>query len=111
MATFSAVFAPATTDATAKVSALAAATSSGEVVLNKDAKFVVIANTTPGVTATTPGIHVKFGQSGMAAATAASFFIPVNTYVSFDLSNAWDRMRFFNQDTVTVDIYVMQLSD
>lgn len=111
MATFSAVFAPSTSNATAKVTALAAGTSSGEVVLNKDAKFVVIANPTPGVTPTTAGVHVKFGQSGMAAADATGFFIPINTYVSFDLSNAWDRMRFFNQDTVTVDIYVMELSN
>lgn len=111
MATFSAVFAPGTANATVKVSALAGGASSGEVVLNKDAKFVIIGTTTPGQTATTPGLNVEFGRTGMAAATATGFFIPLNTYVSFDLSNAWDRMRFFNQDSVTVDIYILQLSN
>jgi hypothetical protein len=110
MATFSAVFAPGSTNATAKVTALAAAASSAEVVFNKNAKIVIVAAPQAAAT-TTPGIKVKFGQSGMAAADATGFFIPTGVYVSFDLSNAWDRVRFFNGSSASVDIYVMQLSD
>jgi hypothetical protein len=110
VATFSAIFAPGTANATAKVTALATVTSSAEVVFNKNAKIVIVA--TPNTAAGThAGVTVKFGQSGMAAADATAFFIPLNTYVSFDLSNAWDRVRFFNTDSTAVDIYIMQLSD
>jgi hypothetical protein len=111
MATFSAVFAPSTANSTVKVSALAGATSSAEIDFNKDAKIVIIASPN-AVSSTLPGVFVKFGQAGMSAADATGFFIPINTYVSFDLSNAWTAVRFFNQDpSVAVNIYIMQLAN
>lgn len=116
MAVFSAVFRPS--DSTGgiekvnKVTALAAAASSAEIVLGTNVPFAIVAIPigTPGAT-TGANINVRFGPLGLGAATAADFGIPVNVVLTFDTGSGFQSVRVFNNCTTSaVDVYVMPLS-
>jgi hypothetical protein len=119
MATFHAVWKP--TDAVggieqvSKSAALAAAASTGEIVLGNNQIFSIVAYGT-AVVATTNNINVRFGTSGMSAATNADMGLPCGTPTSdaspifFDTGDSFDRIRVFNNAAQPVDVYVCKMS-
>lgn len=101
MAVFSAILVPSN-DAPIKVAALAASTSSAELVMSNNRIFAINAD---------QDITIRFGTSGMAAADATFYRIPANQQTTFDLGGAFDRIRVFNQAAATAaNVYIELLS-
>lgn len=122
MATFSAIFSPAGARAgggaqdTQKVSALATVTSSSALSIGIREKIVVVVVPTPGGTAPVDGANIRFTLSTSTAsstASAADFMIPLNAALTFDMSDAFDQVSFFNPNGagMTLDVYVMRLAN
>lgn len=116
MATFAAVFSPASAsggvESVTKVAALAPAASSAEIVLGQNQLFAISAIPvgTPGAT-TGAYINLEFGPAGLGAATASDFGIPVNQVLTFDTGEQFKSIRVFNNCTTTnVDVFVLKLS-
>lgn len=99
MATQSAIFIPEAGNG--QTASLAAATSTGELVIGTNRIFAVNA---------TDDVNIKFGNSGMAAASAADFRIPANTVATFDLGSYTDRVRLFNNTAASVTYWILMLS-
>lgn len=65
---------------------------------------------------TTNNINVKFGPSGLGAATVADMGLPISgpTFsvapVIFDTGDEFQSIRIFNNSTASVVIYVMKLN-
>lgn len=101
MATLDAVFHPGD-DEGGKLDNLAAVTSSAEIVIGNHVIFVVSG---------TGAFHIRFGNSGMGAAAATSFYVPSGAMPMFDLGKAWDRIRIFNPDAAaTIDVHYLILA-
>lgn len=100
MATYTAIFVPAKPLPT-KVSALAASTSSAELVFSNYAILAISA---------TGDCHVAFGNSGMADAATTGWRITSGAVHQFELSGAYDRIKIFNPNAGAIDVYVMPLA-
>lgn len=100
MATFQAIFVPATPTPT-KSAGLGGTTSTAEIVFNNNAIIAVQA---------TGNCQIRFGNAGMAAADNTAWFIPSGATQEFDLGSAYDRVRIFNPGASAIDVYIMQLS-
>lgn len=83
MAVFSHVAVPAASRA---VKTNVSAASSAEVVVAKNALVMFVADA---------ALNLRFGRSGMGAATNADMLIPANTPMTFDLGDEFDRYRVF----------------
>lgn len=100
MATRKMIAVPGTEGGTT-VSALATVSSSAEIVIGNNAIFMISA---------TGPINIRFGKSGMAAASASDFYLPMNSPATFDLSDIHDRIRVFNPGTGSIDVHILPLS-
>ena len=104
MAVFSSVFG-FSGDATQKVAALAASTSSAEIILQENQLFAVMATG-----AGSGDFHLAFGNSGMAAAAVTNFRFPGKQVFTLQTGDHFDRLRVFNPDGVnTLDVYIQVL--
>jgi hypothetical protein len=125
MATYAAIFAPGGNPSgggaqdTQKVTALAITTASSVLTIGVRNKIVVVVVANPGATAgaATNGANIRFslaGSGGSSTASTADFMIPLNSAFTFDMSDAFNQVSFFNNNTATggtVDIYVMRLAN
>jgi hypothetical protein len=102
MAVFNAILVPGKERGT-KIAALAAITSSAEVLLGPNVIFAINA---------TKDITIAFGATGMGAALATDGFrIPANSTFTFDMGRSLTAFRVFNLDgAATADVYYMPLS-
>lgn len=66
---------------------LGAAASTAEIVLGNEAVFAITC---------TGDFHVKFGNSGMAAAAATDFQYPANSVQTLQTGDHTDRIRIFS---------------
>lgn len=91
--------ASSTADITA---ALATVTSSAEIVLGPNRIFNITA---------TGALTIRFGVSGMPAASAADFQIPANTVMTFSLGPVGgnDRIRVFNTTASSITYWIQPL--
>jgi hypothetical protein len=89
------------TDEPQKVTALAAAAASGEIILGFNRLVAVNA---------TADTWIRVGRAGMVAPTAADFRIPANSTFTFEMGGQFDRVRFFNNTAAAEDIYIEPLS-
>ena len=95
MASLDAVFVPANQRGT-KIAALGAATSSAE--------QAVCRNCIVAITAT-GAYHIRWGQTGMSAATADDFYVPSGVVFQWDASREWTFFRVFNPAGAAIDIH------
>lgn len=95
-------------DATQKTTALGATTASGEIVLGTNALFIIVGRGS-GANVLGGAFNLVFGNSGMGAPTAANFQLPGATVHRFQTGDHTDRIRVFNPDATTTDIYVQRL--
>lgn len=79
---------------------LATVTSTAELVFTNRSRIAIVVS---GLAA------VRFGNSGMAAASASDALIPPNTMVIFNLGDAYDRIRIFNTTAGTINYSVYPL--
>ncbi len=108
MAVLSAIFA-FSAEKPQKVTALAAATSSAEIVIGKDRKIAIVCTANGAQVA--QSFTIAFGTAGMAAADATNMAIPLNTIAVFTMGNAADRIRVFNLGAAAADIWIQPLSN
>ena len=76
--------------------------SSAEIVLGNNAIFEV---TTNGTTAA----YIKFGNAGMAVATANDILLPQNFQTLWETGSAFDRVRVFSPTGSTI-VSIQKLS-
>jgi hypothetical protein len=94
---------------------LTTGTSSAEIVLGQRQLFMVTAFAQATGT-TTNNLNLRFGTSGMSAATVADMGLPINgpTFsvlpMVFDTGEEFDRIRIFNNSTASIVYYVMKLN-
>src|SRR5690348_17084315 len=93
MADFAGIFVPPA-PGQAQSSTLATVTSTAELVFGNRTRLAIVV---------TGAAAVRFGNSGMAAASAADALIPPNTLVVFNLGDAYDRIRIFNVGASTIN--------
>jgi len=55
-------------------------------------------------------VMIRFGTTGMSAASATNFRIPANSYVQFDLGTQLSHIRLFNNGSVTANWFIQYLS-
>ncbi len=97
MAVFSSIFIPSG-QPPVKIAALATTTASAEQVFGNNSIIAVNAD---------QDITINWGQSGMAAPTTTDFRLPAGTTMLFDLGQAYDRFRVFNQSSTTAaNVYI-----
>jgi len=85
-----------------KIAALAAVTSSAEQSLGSNRIFAINA---------TQDITIKFGVTGMGAATAADFRVPASQTQVYDTGFEFTHIRVFNlHASSTADVYIQFLS-
>lgn len=87
MALQTTVFAFDTGAGSAATATLGAAASSAEIVFANDSILLITC---------TADFHVKFGNSGMAAAAATDFQFPANSVQQLYLGDHCDRIRIFS---------------
>ncbi len=75
--------------------------SSSEIVINKRARIDIAVN---------GAAFVAFGNSGMAAASAADIPLFANTHNFFNLGDQYDRVRIFNNSGATITYWVTPFS-
>lgn len=80
--------------------ALAATTSTGEIVLNRYTLFAFNATT---------DMNIRFGNAGMPAASATDYRIPANTIVVYQIPAQYDRMRVFNPTAGSGNYFIQPL--
>lgn len=104
MATFAAVMAPASASGGVNdvQNATVTAASSGEIVCGFRT-IIRVSNGAVGIA------NIKFGVSGMGAATATDHIIGTNQFQDFDLGEEFDRVRIFAAGTSVV-VTVMRLA-
>lgn len=100
MAVQDAIFAPGKERGN-KIAALAATTSSTEQSLGSDVIFAINSPV---------DIHIRFGVTGMGAATVADFRIPAEATLTFQTGQAFTHIRVFNSDASATDVYILPLS-
>ena len=101
MATLDAILVPAKERGT-KVAALAAVTSTAEILIGHNVLLAVNAD---------QDITVRFGPTGMAAADTTDFRIPQNVTIVFDMGRGVDYIRLFNNAAATAaNIWYLPLS-
>lgn len=103
MATFSAVFTPSGsgTGTTADLNAsLAATTSTAAITLEHNRLFAINAD---------GDINIRFGNSGMDAASGADYRIPAGTTAVYDLGNAFTRIRLYNPGGSSINYWIQPL--
>ena len=83
-----------------KIAALATVTSSTEQVLGEQTIFAINSD---------EDAHIRFGITGMGAATVADFRIPANVTQVFGMSS-FTHIRVFNNGAGDSDIYIYPLS-
>lgn len=98
MAIFSSVLAPAGAgqDLTASIGTT---TSSAEILLTAYQYFAICAN---------QDINIRFGPTGVSAASASDFRIPANTIAIYPVSKQNPALRIFNPDASTSVTYWIQ---
>src|SRR5580704_5299 len=98
MATISSIFVPAggstagsnTADVNGTVSATS---SSSEIILSRYQVFAINAN---------GDVNIRFGNSGMPAAAATDFRIPVGFIATYQIPQQYDRFKLYNPGGTTV---------
>jgi hypothetical protein len=104
LATFAAFMAPGEgaggSDGTI-TTAVSANASTAEIVIGFRYIFSIICDS---------DMHVKWGVSGMAAATASNFLIPAKMLVTMDMGESFDRVRVFTATGATGNIYILPLT-
>lgn len=105
MAIFTSIFVPAggstAGSTTADLSGTVLATSSSaEIVLYRYQLFVINAN---------GDINIRFGNSGMPAAAATDYRIPVNGTAVYQLPQQYDRFRLYNPGASSVTYWIQPL--
>lgn len=106
MAIFTSIFVPkggstagsTTNDLTATI---ATVTSSAEIVLGRYTIFAINANT---------DLNIRFGNSGMPAASVADFRLPANAIAVYQVPAQWDRLRVFNPSGGNSTYWIQPLS-
>jgi hypothetical protein len=79
---------------------LAATTSTAEIVLGQGQLFALTA---------TGAICIKFGNSGMSAASGSNFQLPANAIAEYTMGQAQDRMRLYNPGATSITYYIQVL--
>lgn len=80
---------------------LGATSSSAELTLGTNRIFSIVA---------TADVNVKFGNTGMGAASANDYRIPANQQTTFDTSDQWSRIRVFSTAGGTYHIQFLSRS-
>lgn len=107
MAVFTSVFG-FSGDATQKTTALATVTASAEIIIGPEALFAIVGRGS-GANVLGGAFNLVFGNSGMAAPTAANFQMPGATVFFLQTGDHADRIRVFNPDATAIDVYVQRL--
>jgi len=76
-------------------------TSTAEIVIGKNRLFAINAD---------QDVYLAFGNAGMSAASTANWRLPANVIATFDLADAFDRIRAFNNSASTANIAILFLS-
>lgn len=98
MATFDAVFTPCENDATGTVTTAA---SSAEIAIAPNQIFYLIAN---------GDANIRFGATGLAAATANNFYLPAKTGARYDSGRTGLALRIFNPTGSTITWWIQNLA-
>lgn len=98
MATYESVFIPEAKDVTAT---LATVTATAEILIGINNIFAIQA---------TDDMHIKFGTTGMAAASASNWKIPAGSIFKYDMGRAVDTIRLFNPTGATITYWIQFLS-
>ena len=98
MSTFASVLHPVPEN---KNGTVGAGVSSAEISIGNNRIFVLNAD---------QDVMIKFGLTGMSAATATDFRIMANTYVIFDMGTQVGFIRLFNNGASTANWFVQYLS-
>jgi hypothetical protein len=115
VATFAAIFAPASASGGIEDSQKAAGVvnlaSSAEISVGVRQIVNIFAVPTPGQ-APNGYSNVRFGPAGLGPAAATDFPLPDNTLVTVDLGEEFASIRFFNNSSIagTRDYYVARLA-
>lgn len=104
MATFASIMAPASASGGVNdvQNATVTAASSAEITVGFR-QIIAVSNGSIGTA------NIKFGVSGMGAAVATDFIVPINSTTYWDLGEEFDRIRIFAAGTAVV-VTVMRLS-
>lgn len=78
--------------------ALTANTSTGEIVMTTDRKFMFVSAV---------AVNIAFGNAGMNAATTSDVLVPANTPMFFELSH-FDRVRLISASAGTYCILPLE---
>lgn len=81
-------------------------TSTAEIVLGPNAIFAIRATS---ATAGSGDFNLKFGNSGMAAASATDFQFPSNQVFTLQTGDHTDRIRIFNPGAAAITYWVQRL--
>ena len=98
MATYTAIFVPTGEVDTASLNAT---TSTAAIVIGNNRLFAITAT---GV------IHIAFGNSGMAAADANDFRLPLGVIATYDLAAQNSQIRIYNPGAGAINYYIQYLS-
>lgn len=88
-----------------QTAALATVTSTGEIVLGPNAIFAIRS------TGTAPAgdFNLKFGNAGMAAASATDFQFPANQVFTLQTGDHTDRIRVFNPGGTSITYWIQKM--
>ena len=98
MATFDAVFTPCENDQTGSVTT---AVSSAEIVIAPNQIFYLVGS---------GDMNIRFGQTGLAAATANNFLLPAKTLARYDAGRTGIALRIFNPGGSTINWWIQNLA-
>lgn len=97
MATFDCILTPGEVDSTGTVTA---GVSSAEIDIAPNQIFYLIAN---------GDLNIRFGSTGLTAATASNFYLPSKTGTRYDSGRTGMAMRLFNPTGSTVTWWIQTL--
>lgn len=98
MATLDSIFYPSGEDATGTV---AGTTASAEIPIGKNRIFALIAD---------QDCHIKFGGSGLSAASTSNFKLFSGIIARFDMGDVVQSLSIYNPGSTTLNYYIMYLT-
>jgi len=100
MAVMDAILIPGAPRAT-KIAALAGSASSAEQLLGPRKLFLITGD---------GDFHLRFGQTGMDAATVADLLVPTDAGAVWDTGDEFTHIRVFNPGAGAINVYIMPLT-